>query len=321
MEALDRATILFTGEHMVVQFRDVDRLSTQFKQMVSFQFKRPVQFIFQSQDGTSIEWWTNGRKHNPFGATSQLDTKYARSEDYYNKFGNLHRIDGPARTEHVYGVSYNEDWINNGILHRDDGPASINTRYGDPNQATWAEFRGYGYPSQLTSDYKGDAHWSGKTAANNNRIGTIINSRQKLWFDRGNCHNENSWAVQRDSMCFEYIEIIQPMNLLRTTRCAHRELRWYDQDEKLHRLDGPAILKLNNVQELEKDGKILPWKYDSWSAEWYVRGMAIPTLNVINWAKKNHILMHNEPCYDHSVFRDSDGELCFITDFIKQHVK
>ena len=56
-DVLQKATVTYNGSYVTVLFRDRDRTSTQFKQMVSFQLKVPVQLIFQSgTESTVIEW-------------------------------------------------------------------------------------------------------------------------------------------------------------------------------------------------------------------------------------------------------------------------
>lgn len=308
LEPLERATVNFTGTHVTVLFRDRDRTSTQFKQMVSFQLGRPVKFVFQSKEGTRTEWWTNGVAYNALGPAIVDDSKVGYEEHHHLEDGSLGCPYGPAHIKDTFGVSYVEKWTpGNSVYHRDDGgPASIEIDYGEPHQCTWAEFAG-------------QMDWDGNTSANANAVGTVIKRREQTWYHKGKCTREGSWSKQLDTTCFERFEVRPPMNIMRTVRVARRELRWYDENEKLHRTDGPAVLKMNMVREVEKDGTMALIQCQSWSGEWYLRGNEIPSLDLTRWIRENHILVWNEPCFDKSVFRTDDGELCFITDFAKEH--
>ncbi len=306
LDALSHAEVTDQGTYVTVLFHQPDRQSTQFKQMVSFQMGKPVQFIWNHRDGTRIQWVDQGGTFNPHGPAI-VDESPQRYEETHNlQSGQLGRKGGPAYIQHAFGVSYVERWTPGGnMLHRVEGPALVEIDYGDPNKMSWERFT-----KELDI----------KSKMNTRQEGTVIKRREKTWYRHGKCTNEDTWAKQSDFTVFEWFEVMPPMSIMRTTFVAQRELRWYDEEERIHRLDGPAILKMTNVIEIEKDGTKTAWQCEKWSGEWYVRGTLIPSLTILQWAKKHGVPMHNEACYDKSAFKGSDGELCFITDIAQEHM-
>jgi hypothetical protein len=281
---LEKASITYTGTTVTVLFRDRDRLSSQLKQMVSHQMKRPIHFIFQTKDTIKHEWWHHGLNFNPFGAAISMTTNTGYIEYHHKPDGQLGCNYGPALIEDQYGLQFTEKWVSdNGYLDRDDdGPAITEIEYELP-----------GPPSPHTHFKK----------------------REMSWYRRGIRYRDGSWAQQVDTVGVEKFETIPPMGLMRTLDVECRQLYWYDEKERLHRTDGPAILKLINLKEIEKDGFMAGWRWKDWNSEWWIHGTLIRNTDVIHWAKKNHIRMWNEPCYNRSAFRDEDGEFCFLTDF------
>ncbi len=308
-DVLQKATVTYNGSYVTVLFRDRDRTSTQFKQMVSFQLKVPVQLIFQSgTESTVIEWWVNGVHYNPFGPAKVSEGLNGYEETHHLPDGSLGRNDGPAFVSNQFGVQFVERWTpGKSQLHRVGGPALSEIDYGDPATDTWANFS-----RRLNFQ---------KVGLSDDNQGTVIKRRELSWYQRGKCRNDDGWAKQMDFTVFERFEVVQPMGIMRTAYVTQRELRWYDENEKLHRVDGPAIIKMKNVREIEKDGKMAKWQCESHEGQWYVRGSEIPKYEILKWAKKNHIPLLSEPCYDRSAFMHTDGELCFITDLAKEFLE
>jgi hypothetical protein len=279
---LKNATITHLGTSVTVLFRTRDRLSSQTKASFSYQLSLPVQFIFQTSERTSIEWWINGKNFNPHGPANTKDDQHQHHELYLTQNGGEGRSGGPSCITHTYGKHYVETWRGlDSFFHRDDdGPSVIEIHYSSPED---------------TFDIK---------------------QREMVWYQKGRCYRKNSWAHQFDEEISESIEVSSALNVTRTTKIGHRQLQWFDQNDDLHRTDGPAKIDLFDVKEAERDKKKGAWKYDRWTDTWFIHGMQIASLDIITWARRNHIKMWNSPCYDKSVFREADGEFCFITDFV-----
>ena len=301
LEPLANATLSFNGSYVTVLFRDRDRMTAQFKAVVSFEMARPVLFIFNGRQ----EWWVEGINTNPFGGPAiSIANETGRTEYYHLPDGSLGCDYAPARLEETYHQSYVEEWIKgNSVKHRSDGgPATVAIDYSTPARVTWADWN-------PKADYM--VKWMSPTAS-----GTHMLRREMSWYHQGKCTNSDTWAHQIDTGVFETFETVQPMGLMRTTVTTQRELRWYNEQEQLHRTDGPAVFKLDGVKEIEKSGKEAKWKVHAWAGYWYINGREIPSIDIIRWAKKHGIVMWQEPCYNRSMFSDESGELCFITDFV-----
>jgi hypothetical protein len=305
LEALDKATISFMGTYTEILFSDEDRLSTQIKEVVSLQKNRLTKFVFQSRKGTKIEWWSNGANYNPHGAAISIQNTNRLEERHHRPDGSLGCDYGPAIVTHAFGLRYQERWITgNNIRHREDGPAIIEILYSSTPRDTWSSF---------CNEY------DIKIENSTNPTGNIITLRSQEWYRNNVQTRRDSWAAQTDSKCFERFEQIAPMGMMRTLVCGERRLEWRDEKGYLHRTDGPAVMILKNVKEVETNGRMVPWQCETWVGYWWIHDTPIPSLDIAKWAKKNHIPMMNEPCYDRSIFRRDDGEVCFITDFIGNH--
>ncbi len=279
---LQDATITYTGETITIMFRSRDRLTYELKKALSHAARMPVHFMFQSKQGFKQEWWLHGSAHNPFGGPALqtiTDTDYL--EHHYDKHGWAACDHGPAKIEHRYGKSYIEEWINTaGKKHRIGGPATIEIEYRLPT---------------ITDK-------------------THFNDRDMQWYKSGKPFNNGLWTRLTDTSGTETYETI-PTGLIRTLLVAERTIYWDDENDKLHRTEGPAFIRFTGFKEVEKFGKEPVWRWEDWHGEWYIHGTNIPYGDILKWSKKHNILMWNEPCYNRSAFRTDDGEVCFITDF------
>ena len=307
LSQLKNATISHHGTHVTVLFRDRDRMSAQFRAAVSYRMALPVQFIFHTQEQTRVEWWTAGVCYNPSGPSYVSDSQHQHLEEYHTRSGNEGRDGGPSRIDHLYRKHYAERWKGtNSFLNRNDGPATIKIQYSNPPEMPWVDWRSKNKIS-INKNYFSDSD-----------MVTCIEERELTWQCNGTQYRKGSWAYQRDTNIAEYTGISSALSIHRTTVMLNRRLQWYDEENgELHRTDGPAMIDLTNVKEAEKDGKSGEWQYDGWKASWFIHGRHIDNLDVIGWARRNHIRMWDAPCYNKSIFRDSDGEFCFLTDFVK----
>lgn len=304
LDPLKEATITDTGEVVTVLFKCRDNFATQFKQMVSFYMQRPVCFIFQSPAGTTEEWWTAGTNYNPFGPALTKHSDQGYEITYRDRSGALvnERQNAPCQKEHRYGVSYQECWNRDGQAHRVGGPATVSIDYGQPQ--TWNEFvRDVSSTGKQLDESRTDT-------------GTRIDGREICWCNNGYIHNPDGWARQKDSNAIEFVEVT-PKGVITKYTTVERSLSFMDEQGQLHRTDGPSVIELKWLTVVSQNGKDVRWTFEDWSVAWHVRGRPIPTGDLIRWAKENHILMwHNEPCHDKPAFRDAEGELCFLTDFV-----
>jgi len=278
-EDLKGSTITYTGETITIMTRSRDRLSHELKKALSHAVRQPINFTFQSTQGYKKEWWLHGTCHNPFGGPcvhTVTDTDYL--EHYYDKHGQAIRDGGPAKLEHQYGKRYQEEWISPHGHHRVGGPALIEIEY-DPES-----------------------------------IG-CFKERTLAWCKNGNYYNEDSWTHQIDKAGYEKFEIVPRDGLMRTLRVETRTIRWFDENKLKHRANGPAMIVFHDYVEIQKKGNDPVRTWNDWSGYWYIHGVEIPYGKILTWAKKHRFLMWNEPCYDRSAFRTSDGEFCFLTDF------
>jgi hypothetical protein len=309
LDQLKNATVSHNGTSITILFRTRDIITSQFKAGISFRSSVPVQFIFQTSEKTQIEWWVNGVCFNPHGAAIVVDSATMHVEEYHNSRGAEARSDGPSSIRHTYRKHYEERWQGlDFVVHRDGGPARTSITYGTPPEMVWQNW-GWLNNTELVSDKH-------KTYFGDSETVTNIAKREFSWYQKGK-RPSKSWAWQMDNGIAEGIRVSSALSLSRTTVISHRQLEWYDEDEKLHRTDGPAMVRLEKVKEVEKDKKQAPWKYETWTAGWYIHGKHIPEFDIINWARKNQIKMWTGiPCYDRSAFRDTAGEFCFLTDMV-----
>jgi hypothetical protein len=307
-DQLKNATISHNGKSITILFRTRDVITSHFKAGISFRSLVPVQFIFQTSEKTQIEWWVNGICFNPHGPAIVIDTATQHVEKYHNSRGRQERTDGPSSIQHIYRKYYEERWQKCGsVCHRDDGPAATTIIYGNPSEMIWKDWKWIDNKNPLSDNHK--KYFSDSDTVVN------ITEREFCWYKNGK-RFDNSWARQLDAGIAERIWISSALSLYRTTVVSNRKLEWYDNDGKFHRTDGPAVIHLSKVKEVEKDKKQGSWKYEDWAGVWYIHGKPINGIDIITWARRNHIRMWDGPCYDKSAFRDADGEFCFITDFV-----
>ena len=309
LDHLSSAKISHNGSHVTVRFADRDRMSSQFKAAMSFRIPVPVQFVFNYKGGTRIEWWSKGVCFNPWGPAITVDDHIQWQQHHHKPNGKVGCDFAAAVIEHAYRTSYREKWINDaGQRHRDDGgPALVEIEYNDPSEVTWEGFLAaleYQQVKRYQNYFRQD------------EMVTWMKRRETSWYvrDMPRRIDNSSWSTQIDFGIAEAFAGSSTMSVTRTTFTYNRELRWFDEDGQLHRPDGPAILKLNDVKEVEKDGKAAQWLIGNWNGEWWIHGRQIAHLKILQWAKQHNIKYNEDCCYNKPFFRDDEGEVCFITD-------
>ena len=316
LAALENARITRTESHIEIymdipskMFPDVLRTK------VSKTYDLPV--VFVTGIGTEREWWTNGVTYNPFGGPSLSVSNIHERKTIYTDSNGLEVNDngGPAVQIHKYGVQFIEEWIINGaktpVTHRAGGPAYTRFEHETPNKQTWLEF----------TLSRSDIDASPKFLNPGDQV-TVFREKEFSWHKNGKCYNDgNSYTHREDYAIAEYTKIeTKCFDMLQRIYTARRELSWRNEEGALHRVDGPAIIKLWHIEETQKTtaGKLMKGviRHKAWNVQWVVNGKTISTKRVLDWCRKNRVVVRDGPCFDHSVFVKAEDELCFITDFL-----
>lgn len=302
-DALKKAQVTDLGAYTEVRFSDRQNIGTDFKATISYRFSTPVLFAFNFQSGYRREWWTQGVCYNPHGPAIEFETAQERKTHYHMEGGTVGREEqhgeGPITVDHEFGVVYKEHWED-----RPDGPSYVELRYASPSRTSYSNF------SENSDSIKG--------LIGEKETVNVFHDRSFVWNSNGKLGRgtgPNNWSQQYDTGIAEYTSPSTILSVTKTMVVVHRELRWYHPDtDQLHRTDGPAIIKLQNVKETSKDGRASAWIYGNWGVEWHINGKKIPAYKVHQWAKRHNISMVDNPCYDRSMWNE-ETELCFMTDF------
>jgi hypothetical protein len=293
LDLLKTAKVISTGKSITVLFRDRDRLPTAFKNMLSISWVHPIQFIFEYKGAITHDWWTNGINYNPFGAAHYESNNIGHIEYYHGSTGELGRDNGPASVQHVFNQSYIEQWaIENNIFHRDNGPAVTEILF----------------PALVTIEFN-------EPGDKNPTVTNKFRSR-KTWYHHGKNFNPNGWSNILDENYTDVLETLGANNVQRITNIGTRRISWTNEDGMLHRVDGPAVLIMEEFKEIEKDGISYTSQPVKWHGIWYVHGKELSYKKILTWATRHGILLRNEPCFDRSAFHNTEDEFCYITDFL-----
>lgn len=244
---------------------------------------KPIRLIATKGNTIDYYWWTNGVIHNPYGPSHTYQSPNKFLDLHTDQHGKEGRNGGPSFTEHHFGKSYIQKWIDlNGNFHCLDGPATTLATYQT------------NFPDE----------------------GFHITNRSMDWMVNNKYHrNDGLWVHQTDFYLNEKIEITPNNDLIKTETVKERELRWLSEDGDIARYDGPAIVTLHNVKIVTKNGvQKAPWSYTSYLTKWCIGGREIKTLHVMEWAKRNRIKFPKTPCYDQPAF-DTETAVCFMADF------
>lgn len=158
-----------------------------------------------------------------------LSNPEIQGKRFYNKFGRLHRIDGPA----VIGPNGLEQWFFNGKPHRLDGPAIV---WPDGSRLTWFKV---GYDRNPLLDYFDHFNACGRkewwvNGKKHRDFGPSVEwgNGSKEWYQHGERHRERGPAVEGPDGFQSWIK-----------------------NGKLHREDGPAVIRVDGTKEWYWHGK------------------------------------------------------------------
>lgn len=279
--------------------------------------------VFITDNGTEQEWWTDGIVYNPFGGPARtVNNLQMQKAVYHDSEGNEANNNGPAVQEHDYGVHFIEEWLikgssNRSISHRVGGPSFTRLEYETPDKQTWLEF------TISRNDINAITDVSPKFLKPGDPV-TVFREREYSWYKHGKCYSDgNSFTHREDYGVAVNTRIEQrELDMYQRTFTVQRKFWWRNEEGQLHRVDGPAWVQLNHIEETQKisEGNVKKGviKYGrTWKTQWTINNEVISTKYVLDWCRKNRVVLREGPCFDQSAFLKAEDELCFITDFLQ----
>lgn len=273
---------------------------------LSMQFSRPI--LFTNRNRTTNVWWTNGARFNPNGPSIRISISGNMYEKYTNENGMTHREDGPAVVKDMDG-KYMEEWmVSPGKLHRVDGPASIHLDNASPHFKPWKDC--------LKLEDARWFRWVPKRFQEEQPVQHYVN-RQQDWFQHGRPKRGNKLPTSIYDQGVFIVTIITPTLIPYTyTYIRRREYRWLDEDGRLDRSDGPAIVCVNNLKMEDFGHEQLSLRYSNSSTRWYYKGSSLNEYKREEWMKKNGIKLIDGLPVEKSAFVKEDDEFCFLADYL-----
>ena len=285
---------------------------------------KPILFKLGS---VASEWWVNGSCHHPNDPCVEVNNGKVQQKLYKDENGFPHRIGGAAEVTRVTndeGDVYEEFWkISPGINHRTDGgPACTTVQYeNDKDLKVWSKFLDrecqVAIPRNELTKRFGNT-W--KDRFRDQKPVKHVSKRTLEWFDNGNPKREdNNPTSVSDFDSFEIIQMSNLLNMKTTTLTGTKEYRWMDEEGRLSRHNGPAVIKLYMVEEVVEGGKTISYNYEEMATEWHYNGTHIDSDGVHKWLNANDIkLQYEENIWD--VMFTPEDEFCFISDFLSRIV-
>ena len=265
---------------------------------------RPLMVLVKHRHDWAECWFTNGFLHNPYGGPSEIIMNQTlRTTKYRDETGNIYRADGPAVQEIWHNGSYVELWktVKNkeGMSYREDGPSLINRDVGTKGYSTNFDQFGNG---GMTADVPSQTF----------PIGAIIKQYE--------CAEKTLYPITDDSVAqimdfnfFEHIDTTGPMPF-RKRFIKHRQLFWYSKhNHKRHRMDGPAMIELNDVVEIDyldgtPDVRVVSYG-KNWTSNFYKNDRLIQRGEILKRCKQQNILVRQDhPCHDRPFAIDEKSE-------------
>ncbi len=282
------------------------KLSQLSKSTLSANHDKPVLFVLDG--GARQEWWTKGFPYCPWDAAVRIRTPNREIVHYNDSGGGAHRLDGPAQITYVLDPReerYEELWIQNGKKHRTDGPAItiINRPKGD-TPGTWGE----------TVKHHGiELHASRFSSMTPVKYSTFID---QYWHRDDEPFNGNNATDIQETGVIEVTQLGTLLGTKTTKFVVRREYNWKNADGKLSRDNGPAVIKLLGLLEVNTNGKITSMTYDDIGFWWYYNGTPIKNQFIDQWIESNGIKIGEAPYVDNSYFASAEDETCFLVDII-----
>lgn len=283
---------------------------------------KPILFRY---DNTTQEWWVNGACHHPSDPCVVVNNKKVQQRLYKDENGFPHREGGAAEVTRVTsdeGDVYEEFWkISPGINHRTDGgPACTTVQYeNDKDLKVWSKFLDReckvsiprnALTKRFSNTWK-DRFWDHKPVR-------YVSKRLLEWFENGNPKRANDEPTSfSDFDSFEIIQMSNTLNMKTTTLTGTKEYRWVNEEGKLSRHNGPAIIKLYMVEEVVEGERTISFNYEDMETEWHYNGIKIASAKVYDWLINNDInLQYGENVWE--VMLTPEDEFCFISDFLSR---
>jgi hypothetical protein len=247
----------------------IDVIGEDGRKLASFEVKNGMlhgRYITYKYNHYNKELSINKIRYYNYGVLYRVDDKSFSENTTYYKDGLIHREDGPAKilknkSSYTQKERVTETWYKKGNIHRDNGPAVQMTEDGEIIRQEWLinnTHHNFPGPAIVTKDFEyyyfyGKRHKIGGPA--------YISRTCKMWFINDINHNPNGPCVIK-------------------TEKGTLIKEWRDKDGRYHRVDGPAIERINN-------GKITTAKY-------FIHGRELKTFKYIKRAR-------NKPkaCFDY----------------------
>lgn len=282
------------------------KLSQLTKSTFSINAGKPVMFVMDG--GARTEFWTKGFLHCPWDAAIRIRTPNRESAHYNDSDGISHRIGGPAETSYLLDSGserYEEYWRIDGKQHREDGPSSTAIMKVPRAQKTWGS---------ILNLHEWEQHIDLFPASTPIKYTTTLDTN---WCRHGEPYRENDGYT---SLCetgiVEVTQISELLGIRNVRICVRQEFNWRNDRGELHRVDGPAIVKLHGSCEITQNGKMVDKTYEGFSTAWYYDGFSMNNTFVHDWVEDNDIGIGEEPFIDNSYFASAEDETCFLMDVI-----
>lgn len=294
-----------TGFYVRIQHPERS-LSPEIGRSVSVKYPhRPVRFEYLDTDRNNVvEVYTNGRRYNAHGPQVMRVRGVSLVEEWRDESERLHRVSAPARIVHTELGGFLEEWRHHGELTRDGGPALTEYERSLPANLTWSHYQ---------TDVRVKSNWLDSAS--------MIESYKRIV--RVNVLH-NRYVNVADPTVTIYRDVaIQRTPELTKLFVKSAEYRWLEggcseplHDRIYHRNNGPARVMLNQVRLIMRGNEIVSSQHaDDWSVEWHHHGRLIPTLTIVEWCRKNSIVLGNHPCHDRSAFPIIADEKRFASTF------
>ncbi len=309
-EILLRSRLTDLGSHLrVIVAPEEDNatdgmLSQLMKSSFSINAGKPVMFVMNG--GARTEFWTKGFLHCPWGAAVKIKTPNRDISQYNNSAGISSCTHGPAETTYILDPReerYEEYWRVDGKSHRDDGPSAISIVTASNDHKTWGSIIEIREWEQYRDMFPESTPIKLTTTNDTN------------WCRHGEPYRENDgYTSVHETGIIDVTQISELLGVKNTRLCVRREFNWKNDRGELHRVNGPAIIKLYGSCVITKNGKVVEQTYDSIDSVWYYDGANMNNSFVHDWVAENNIDIGKEPFIDNSYFASAEDETCFLMD-------
>lgn len=283
-------------------------LSQLTKSTFSVNAGKPVMFVMDG--GARTEFWTKGFLHCPWDATVRIRTPTHESTHYNDSDGISHRIGGPAETSYMLDSGterYEEFWRVNGKPHREDGPSSIIIMKAPHAQKTWGA---------ILDLHQWKQHLDLFPAETPIKYTTTFDTQ---WRRNGAPYREDTgYTSLHETGITEVTQISELLGIRNVRMCVRQEFNWRNDRSELHRVDGPAVIKIYGSCVITENGTVVDKTYEKIDTAWYYGGGSMNNSFVHGWIDDNDIGIGEAPFINNSYFASAEDEVSFIMDVLSK---